>query len=68
MLPNTNLQYCIIALYVLLKLFGLQMGDWPIEGGGGVGGFRIYAWPWLWFMNLIYAIVVAAKRVSILFD
>lgn len=35
MLPNTNLQYCIIALYFLLKLFGLQMGDWPIEGGGG---------------------------------
>lgn len=33
MLPNTNLQYCIIALYFLLKLFGLQMGDWPIEGG-----------------------------------
>ena len=38
MLPNTNLQYCIIALYFLLKLFGLQMGDWPIEGGGGGGG------------------------------
>ena len=37
MLPNTNLQYCIIALYVLLKLFGLQMGDWPIEGSGGGG-------------------------------
>ena len=37
MLPNTNLQYCIIALYFLLKLFGLQMGDWPIDGGGGWG-------------------------------
>lgn len=44
MLPNTNLQYCIIALYFLSKLFGLQMGDWPIEGGGGG---RIHAWSWL---------------------
>ena len=47
MLPNTNLQYCIIALYFLLKLFGLQMGDWPIEGGGVGGGGRIHAWSWL---------------------
>lgn len=41
MLPNTNLQYCIIALYFLSKLFGLQMGDWPIEGVGGGAEFML---------------------------
>ena len=42
MLPNTNLQYCIIiiqycGLYVLFfvkTVWIVQMGDWPIEGGG----------------------------------
>ena len=61
MLPNTNLQYCIIALYVLLKLFGLQMEDWAIEGWtlGKLAG-REQArgrWWWCWWGGGLGAVV-----------
>ena len=51
MLPNTNLQYCIIALYVLLKLFGLQMEDWAIEGWtlGKLAGREQARGRWWWW-------------------